>query len=325
MKILRIFLLFALAIQFSCKEEILPTVDTLAPEILGATRALLIGNVVDPGSSEVSSRGFCWSLRPGPTVGDSVKPHLAGTGEFSTVIEIVPDSTYYVKAYATNRTGTAYGNEFTVTTAGTYSGSITDARDGRVYRWVRIGHQYWMTENLAYLPAVFPPAEGGYQESFYYVQGYVGSNKEVAKATENFRLYGVLYNWKAMQSACPDGWHLPSDAEWMDLEDNLGMSSAELETTGFRLSGNLGRRLKSAVNWPEGGGGENEYGFNAQPGGARSSNGEFGGLGLQGLYRTSTMGGSTFTFSRTFSSDSDGINRGTAVQNLGLSARCVRD
>jgi uncharacterized protein (TIGR02145 family) len=325
MKILRIFLLFALAIQFSCKEEVLPTVETLAPEILGATRATLKGNLIDPGSSEVSSMGFCWSLHPGPTVGDSIIPHLAGTGDFSKEFEIVPDSTYYVKAYATNRTGTAYGNEVTVTTIGTYSGTMTDARDGRVYRWVRIGHQYWMTENLAYLPAVFPPAEGGYQESFYYVQGYVGSNKEEAKATEDFRLYGVLYNWKATQSACPDGWHLPSDAEWMDLEDNLGMSSTDLEASGYRLSGNLGRRLKSAANWLEGGNGENEYGFNVQPGGSRNSNGEFGGRGSRANYRTGSAGGSTNNFNRSFSNDNDGINRGTAVHNLGLSVRCIRN
>jgi len=52
----------------------------------------------------------------------------------------------------------------------------------------------------------------------YYVYGYEGTNISEAKATANFINFGVLYNWPAAISSCPDGWHLPSDQEFKILE-----------------------------------------------------------------------------------------------------------
>ena len=59
-------------------------------------------------------------------------------------------------------------------------------------------------------------------EPCYYVYGYEGTNVEEAKATKNYKTYGVLYNWNAAFYACPEGWHLPSDAEWAQLVDFIG-------------------------------------------------------------------------------------------------------
>lgn len=118
---------------------------------------------------------------------------------------------------------------------------LVDSRDNAVYRTVRIGGQVWMAENLRYLPRVnradeSSRNEGSEGQPFYYVFGYDGNDVAAAKATPEFKSYGVLYNWfAAMDSAdaaggdqaavpsgirgvCPEGWHLPSRAEWEVLE-----------------------------------------------------------------------------------------------------------
>src|SRR5690554_6744787 len=115
--------------------------------------------------------------------------------------------------------------------------AFTDPRDGNVYKIITIGDQVWMAENLAYLPSVNMVADGSEDAagSYYYVYGYDGTNVADAKATGNYATYDVLYNWTAAMNACPDGWHLPSDAEWTELTDYLGGASVaggKLKETG---------------------------------------------------------------------------------------------
>src|SRR5690554_6700140 len=113
--------------------------------------------------------------------------------------------------------------------------TIKDARDNQTYRIVTIGSQTWMAENLKYLPSVVGPETGSQTTPHYYVYGYNGTNVTDAKATANYNTYGVLYNWPAEMNACPDGWHLPSDAEWTELTDYLGgesVAGGKLKETG---------------------------------------------------------------------------------------------
>jgi len=98
------------------------------------------------------------------------------------------------------------------------SHSFTDKRDGRKYSYTTIGIQTWMTENLAYLPTLSHLNSISETVNHYYVYGYEGTNISEAKATANFINFGVLYNWPAAISSCPDGWHLPSDQEFKILE-----------------------------------------------------------------------------------------------------------
>lgn len=203
------------------------------------------------------------------------------------------------------------------------TGSFIDSRDEKSYRWVKIGSQTWMAQNLAYLPAVSPPAEGGWTEPYYYVQGYEGNDVSVAVKLENFEKYGVLYNWKAIQTACPAGWRLASDEDWKVLEDHLGMDSLEIDKTDDRTSGDIGKKIKSTSDWLEGKNGDNSSGFDARPGGGRNASGKFGGIGITATFMTGTPGGSSFNFSRGLSAYSDGISRGTGNYGIGLSARCI--
>lgn len=98
-----------------------------------------------------------------------------------------------------------------------------------------------MAENLKYLPSFKEPPSGGSALGlYYYVYGYDGTSIADAKATENYGTYGVLYNWRAAQDACPDGWHLPSDEEWEQLTVYLGDNGYNYDgSTGGGYSGDI--------------------------------------------------------------------------------------
>lgn len=98
---------------------------------------------------------------------------------------------------------------------------FTDSRDGNTYRYVTIGNQTWMIDNLAFLPDVSPSEEGSESIPHYYVYDYQGNDVTTAKQAEEYSKYGVLYNWEAAMQASPEGWHLPTDSEWQELYDYM--------------------------------------------------------------------------------------------------------
>ncbi len=213
------------------------------------------------------------------------------------------------------------------------SGTFEDIRDQHEYGWVRIGGQIWMSDNLAYLPDVRPSSEGSVSADYQYVYGYDGTNVENAKATTSYQIYGVLYNWPAAMKACPVGWHLPSDEEWIELEVYLGMSSSEAFSTDQRLSGSVGLKLKSSAGWPLNGNGNNSGGFNALPSGTRfwdilgstTFAGSFSGTGFA-HYWSSTDFEIHEAWYRVISYDSNGIGRLKLwAKANGFSVRCVKD
>ena len=202
--------------------------------------------------------------------------------------------------------------------------SITDPRDGKVYKIVEIGDQWWMAENLAFLPAVSPSSIGSDTEIYYYVYGYDGSNVSEAKATNNYVTYGVLYNWEAAKISCPEGWYLPSDDEWKILEKHLGMSDGETNNTGWRNSGDVGNKLKSTSGWYNNGNGDNSSGFKALPGGARSFYGGFDDIDESSNFWASSPSGPSGAWKRHQNYDYNGVNRGDSGSRIGFSVRCIK-
>ena len=95
----------------------LPTVTTNNVSNITTSTATSGGNVTSAGYGIVSSKGVCWSTNQNPTINDSHTTNGSGTGSFtSNLTDLNSNTTYYVRAYATNETGTAYGNQVTFTT-----------------------------------------------------------------------------------------------------------------------------------------------------------------------------------------------------------------
>ncbi len=164
---------------------------------------------------------------------------------------------------------------------------FTDLRDFNVYQTMEIFGQVWMAENLKYLPSVVGSATGSDTDPYYYVYDYQGTNVTEAKATANYNIYGVLYNWTAamngasssstspsgVQGVCPAGWHLPSTAEWVELQ-NYAAGTSHLMEAGDIWELEFG---------------DNYTGFTARPGGMRNqSNGSFSNKNTNGYWWTTS-------------------------------------
>ena len=193
--------------------------------------------------------------------------------------------------------------------------TFTDPRDGNVYNTVTIGTQTWMAENLRYLPSVVSPLRQSQYTVYYYVYGYDGTNIEEAKATANYKTYGVLYNWTAAKAACPAGWHLPTDEEWTQLTEYLGASDA---------GGKLKEKGTKHWNSPNTGA-SNKANFTALPGGGRFSTYQFTYLGDMGYWWTGSHDGTGLYYYRYIQQNDKGIMRGYVVRDAGFSVRCVKD
>jgi uncharacterized protein (TIGR02145 family) len=205
---------------------------------------------------------------------------------------------------------------------GNPTGTFTDSRDGKTYNWVKIGDQTWMSENLAYLPSVSPSSQDSYTAQHYYVYDYHGTDVAAAKQHANYKTYGALYNWPAALTACPQGWHLPSDQEWKQLEGYLGLPIDELDNMGFRGS-EQGSQLKSPTGWTDDLSGSNSSGFTAIPAGYRFTDFEWMGAGL--AWWSSTPASEENAIDRGLSNQTNKIDRYAYGKNSGFSVRCVRN
>lgn len=191
---------------------------------------------------------------------------------------------------------------------------VTDY-DGNVYKTVKIGSQIWMAENLKSIHY----SDGTQIESFAY------NNDQ-----SNVNTYGRLYRWAAamksakssnsvpskVQGAAPAGWHIPSDAEWQILINNLGGDAV------------AGGKLKEAgtVHWADpNSGATNESKLSLLPSGWFDFTGEFRKMGEWVFMRTSTSAGSYAVYCRVFKSDLTSAYRGDLHPDDAIPIRCVKD
>ncbi|MDD4258167.1 MAG: FISUMP domain-containing protein [Bacteroidales bacterium] len=215
--------------------------------------------------------------------------------------------------------------------------TFTDSRDGKVYKTVTIGEQVWMAENLAYLPNVVGPRTGSFTEPHYYVYDFFGGTVAAAKATTRYQTYGVLYNWPAALTACPPGWHLPSDAEWTQLEEYLIANGYNYDgtTTGDKIAISLASANEWYSSTHTGAIGNNnaaydayrnKSGFTALPGGYRDRNGEFDYVGSYGRWWSSTQNNTNNAWYRRLHYNYSYVFRDYYyVKDYGFSVRCLRD
>lgn len=289
------------------------------------------GNVTSDGGSSITARGVCWSTGATPTISDNHTSDGTGAGSYSSSLTgLNPNTTYYVRAYAVNSAGTAYGNVISFTTQQVTT--ITDI-DGNVYSTVTIGTQVWMTENLRVT---------------HYRNGdpiVTGLSNDVWSSTadgafaiynneaSNSLLYGNLYNWYAVNDSrglCPVGWHVPTNAEWEILATYLINNGF-----GYEGSGNdIGKSMAMTSGWDESSvpgtvgndqQSNNNSGFSALPAGFRNYTGVFGYLGTMGFWWTSTEASSVNALSTFLQNTLSDLQNTAYNKNKGLSVRCVKD
>jgi uncharacterized protein (TIGR02145 family) len=181
--------------------------------------------------------------------------------------------------------------------------TFTDPRDGQTYSTIEIGNQTWFSENLNYQT----------NDSWWY-----------DNSSANGDIYGRLYTYTAARTACPSGWHLPSDDEWKTLEMHLGMSQSEANRIGNRGT-DQGEQMKSTSGWYNNGNGTNSSGFNAPPGGMRDGDGSFNGLSFYGYWWSSTLDSDSYMWDRYLYFAKGQVFRSSSFTNNSFSIRCVKD
>lgn len=220
---------------------------------------------------------------------------------------------------------------------------VYDERDGNSYCSITYGDQEWLVENMRYLPSVNRVYEYSGGEAMYYVYDYNGNNVEEARNNPNYSEYGVLYNWKAALTACPAGWHLPSDAEWSQLEvylQNNGYNfDGYIDNDNDRETHNvIAKSIAATSGWvdchdentpgwlqPK----NNESSFNGKPGGYRYYTNNFERKNERTLWWTSTseFGSSSDSraWDRKLGYELDDLWKTPNNKSVGFSVRCVRD
>ena len=253
---------YGLQRQFTTRVET-PAITTNEINKISFTSVTCGGNVSFEGLSSVTARGVCWSISPNPTLNDNHTVDSSGLGSFTSLITgLQPYTHYYVRAYATNNSGTAYGNEVdfvsnmdSLPCPGT--ATITDY-DGNTYTTVQIGDQCWMRENLRTTHYAnggsIPLGSNTSTDSTTAYRFYPNSNES------NVSTYGYLYNWPAVmggsassnsnpsgvQGICPNGWHVPSHSEWTQL---INYVSGQTSYVCSNNSNNIAKALASTTYW----------------------------------------------------------------------------
>jgi uncharacterized protein (TIGR02145 family) len=188
---------------------------------------------------------------------------------------------------------------------------LCDTRDSNAYKYVSIGTQTWMAENLNYV------ASGSKCGSVLSGDGNLNDNN-----TATCDIYGRLYDWSTATAVCPQGWHIPSDAEWTTLTDLAG---GALTSAGTKLKANS---ALWSINT-----GTDDYGFSALPGGYGevSYNTKFTSVGDIGFWWSATGGSMTgnnasnSAYVRYIYSSYAEVTRNSFGRSQFLSVRCVKN
>lgn len=125
----------------SCNKKSIPVLTTSDVTNITGTTASSGGIIISEGSGTVIARGVCWGTSIDPTIEENKTTDGAGAGSFTSDISgLKGTTTYYLRAYATNSAGTAYGNEIRFTTNSTFTGSVFYNNNGKIINAVCYGY-----------------------------------------------------------------------------------------------------------------------------------------------------------------------------------------
>ena len=237
--------------------------------------------------------------------------------------DLAANTKYYYVAEVTNDYGTGSSDTLEFITCGT----MTDSRDNTQYYTIQIGNQTWMAQNLKYAGQEVSLGDMTTSETdpyYYYVNGEESNTDE----------YGYLYNWAAamngasgsdenpsgIQGICPEGWHLPSDAEWTQLTNYLGGT----ENAGAMIAGQEAAEgqywqvgtLTRSTNF-------GKSGFNALPAGSYTGT-NYSSFGTGSSFWSATENTSIYAYDRSFNYESTNVDRTYINKVNGISVRCVK-
>lgn len=114
----------------------------------------------------------------------------------------------------------------------TATGTMQD-KDGNEYHWVRIGNLDWMAENLKCGVPFYEDTDNDKWGSYY------GLNLpgDIPTCKQYFQTFGNYYSWQEAMDNAPEGWRLPTDEDWKNLESQLGIKQGDLDREGWRSGG----------------------------------------------------------------------------------------
>ncbi|MCR4738224.1 MAG: hypothetical protein K5846_08720, partial [Bacteroidales bacterium] len=335
------------------------TTDSIPAGTITATTAKAYGTVTFDGGVPETKRGMVYStsnsnLKLGADGVDSVMNNGMGIGSFACDLRrLVPCTQYYVRAFAINDMDTAYGEVKDFTTLSFTCGSTLTDIDGNEYATLLLGSQCWMKQNLRTThfadgtEIALGNTSSDFNSPFRYAPG--------SESAEVLNAYGYLYNWAAamhggtsssanpsgVQGVCPDGWHLPSDAEWTQLTNFVASNNANV------CGGNpthIAKALASTEMWGNWGtcsvnclmctdpSSNNSTGFSALPSGTWNSDGAVG-HGTSGytnyghtIFRTATEYENNYAaWVREFYNEYAYVGRTAIAKTTGQSVRCLLD
>jgi uncharacterized protein (TIGR02145 family) len=314
-----ILIVVSLALK-SCKKEpsvSLPVVKTFAPEFVASTVMTVGFRVESDGGSKITDCGLYIGNAANPeTLGSKISIG-ADTGSFYVQINgLIPATQFYMKAYAVNSKGQGLGEQETFTTPAT----IKDFENNS-YETVVLYGQTWMASNLKTTHYLNGDQIATTNPSTFNISGelnpkYMWSyNGDDAYAAVYGRLY-TYYTITDSRKICPTGWHIPTDADWITMENNLG---------GYTIAGSF-LKESGTTHWSQyNSDASNITCFNALPGGYRNTSGTFVYLGNFGYWWSSTEGDSFNAWVRSMYMQSSQVSKVNFAKFNGASVRCVKD
>lgn len=297
----------------SCKTEESETPELITIDVsnITANSASSGGTIISDGGTPISAKGVCWSTNDTPDISDNKTNDGAGNTNFiSNLSGLSPNTTYFIRAYATNDMGTAYGAIKPFTTL-QQNDQVSDI-DGNVYTIIEISSQFWLQENLK-----TTKFKNG--ESISQVNGESWDNLNTAaycsydNNEENASTYGYLYNWYAVndeRNVCPEGFHIPTIDEWT----TLSLTGLELKESGTShwMSPNDCLTISS--------------GFNALPGGNCGFDGSFNALTEYAYYWSADEENLVNAWLIILTHQNTGMSGYVNFEKwVGASVRCIKD
>ncbi len=294
-----------------------PTLSTTSIINIGPNSAVSGGNIVSDGGSAIIAKGVCWSTASNPSISNSTTNEGSGNNFFiSTITGLIPNTIYYVRAYATNSAGTAYGNIISFTTLQNSVFAISDI-DGNLYDTITIGTQVWMKSNLKTTKYRNgnPINESNDPWQSLITGGCADYNDDSTKTL----IYGKLYNYNTVidgRKICPIGWKVPNNNDLIILRDYLG--GTNIAGGKLKETGNL-RWVSPNTD------ASNQSGFSAYAGGFKTDLGTYSGLGMEGNWWTINTSSATQAILLQLSYNSGNFIIANKTFNNGLSVRCIKE